>query len=344
MRYIIDISPQMAEEVAKVVNSGKYKAVQDFVRAAIENQVYLETQDPELSSEFLKPHSPIRQASSSGGNIAEILALRHGALQAKTVPVSDLERPKYLWGQYNRFLPVKIVTRVAANLLEQRGSETLLLTELQEYAAEAAREFGKIVERSDRQAGRKRGTILSAGLPIGREQEKSKNRFKMQFVGHIVKDRMEGASPALKFIEIKSDSSSSKSAYAGITDFGLKFASFSNPILDAASFETPFSPEEVDFLLDHISKEVPEEAKLMQYILNKVKEGTATPDGLNQTLHLDRLRSWKHNEVITMRAGLVSRLSELGLLTRQKFGVMVKYLLTDLGEKYLAANLTQEAV
>jgi len=37
-----------------------------------------------------------------------------------------------------------------------------------------------------------------------------------------------------------------------------------------------------------------------------------------------------------MRAGVVSRISELGLLDRKKHGVKVTYELTKLGEEYLA--------
>jgi Arc/MetJ-type ribon-helix-helix transcriptional regulator len=343
MRYIIDISPQLAEQLGGIVSSGKYRTVQDFVKVAVENQLYLESkgsQELGLVSELSTPKDS-EMKRSSRDSTSDVLRLPHALSQIKTIAVSGVERPKYLWGQYNRFLPVKVVTRVAANLLAERDSETVPLAELQEVAAEAARQFGKVVERSDRLAGRKRGTILSAGLPVGKEEEKAKARFKTQFVGSIVKNRMEGASPALKFIEMKRDSS--RSAWAGITDFGLKFASLSNPVLDNNRSESPFSHEEVGYLLDHIWKEVPQEANLMQYILERVKEGIATPEELNQKLHYDRLRDWKHNEVITMRAGLVSRLSELGLLTRQKFGVNVKYLLTDIGEKYRTASVAQQA-
>jgi hypothetical protein len=238
-------------------------------------------------------------------------------------------------------LPVKVVTRVAANLLVEHGTELLPLSELQETAADAARELGKMLQRSDVAMGRKRGAILSAALPVGREQEKAKRRFETQFVGYIVKNRMEGAAPTLKFVEVRRDTNGSTSI--GLTDFGLKFATISNPVLDGTTFETPLSEEEGEFLLRHISNELPEEAKMMQYILTKIREGVDTPEALNKGLGTDFLNDgWQDNEIIAMRSGLVSRLSELGLLTRQKEGVNVTYALTTRGEEYLTSALTRE--
>jgi hypothetical protein len=336
LRYIIDITPELGEEVELCIRSGKYRNVQDFVTAALRNQVYLESPTA-VSSGLSQEDRTI--ATRSVGNTPDMTALRSDISQAKTVALTASSRPDFIWGQYNKLFPVKIVTRVAANLAINRATDFIALTELQDEAADLAREVGKIIEQNDKQSGRKRGNIFSAGLPIGKRVEKAKTRFKTQFVGYLSRERMEGAAPALKFLELKKGSSGL--AYAGLTNLGLKFAAIRNPILDAGEFDAPFSTEEVNFLLDHISANLPQEAELMRYILSEVAEGIATPEELNRGLD-ERLHDWKHNEVVTMRAGLVSRLSELGLLTRKKDGVKVTYFVTELGQKFLNMGARRE--
>mgnify|MGYP001093531263 CR=1 FL=1 len=337
MRYVLEIPPELAEEINRQIRSGKYRSPQDFIIAAIQNQIQLESQETlETASEL--PISPEYSALSSSQSAAPIMKtvavqlLSSDVAKVKTVSLKNLERPSALWGQYNRFFPVKIVTRVAANLAKEYSSDYVPLGELQERSAQIAREFGKIIERKDKQLGRKRGTIISAGLPIGRDQDKAKSRFKNQFVGNMVGNRIEGASPTLKFLDMMKDEKNS--VLVGITDFGLRFASLSNPVIDLEDYSAALSAEEVEFLLDHIASEVLGEAKLIRLILAGVKEGIATPEELNNRFKV-YYSDWKRNEVVMMRAGVVSRIGELGLLERRKDGVRVTYLLTDLGEKYL---------
>lgn len=336
MRYIVDIPPELAEEMNEQIRSGKYKSPQDFIIAAIQNQVYIESQEKGVAAE-------VSRSSRYSATLSSLVAapvtktfvsqlLSSDFAKVKTVPLKNFQRPSLLWGQYNRFFPVKIATRVAANLAKEYSSGYAPLEELQEKSAQIARELGKVIEQKDKQLGRKRGTIISAGLPIGRDHNKATSRFKYQFVGYMVGNRIEGAAPTLKFLEMVKDEKNS--VMAGITDPGLRFASLSNPVIDLKDYSTALSAEEVEFLLDHIASEVLGEAKLIRLILAGVKEGIATPEELNRLVK-GYNPDWKRNEVIMMRAGVVSRISELGLLERRKDGVKVTYLLTELGEKYL---------
>ena len=98
-------------------------------------------------------------------------------------------------------------------------------------------------------------------------------------------------------------------------------------------------------MLEHIACEIPGEAKLIRLILSGVKEGIATPEGLNERIKSFKKENGKElegNEAITMRVGVVSRISELGLLDRKKDGVRVTYQLTELGEKYVERLNTLE--
>jgi predicted MarR family transcription regulator len=79
---------------------------------------------------------------------------------------------------------------------------------------------------------------------------------------------------------------------------------------------------------------VPGEAKLVHLILSNVKKGAATPEELNRKVKAFYPKK-SDNEVISIRAGAVSRICELGLLDREKDGVKVTYVVTERGEKHL---------
>ena len=337
----MDVPSQLAEEIGQLIQSGRYKSPHDFLIVAIQNQIHYEHEPVDQSIEA--------QDSRSGESVSGVrfqidpelaaLVLPPNVAKVKTVSLSNIERPGCLWGQYNRFFPVKIAARVAANLITQQESDYVSLDELQGKSAEIARLYGKTTQKMDRQYGRKRGTIISAGLPIARDAEKAKLRFRNQFVGHAVLKienektvlKIYGAAPTLKFLDMKNEK---KSVLVGITEFGLKFASLLNPVIDQQEYSSALSADEVEFLLEHIATQVPEEAKLIHLILSGVKKGIATPNELNERVKADR-SDWEGNEPSMMRAGIVSRIGELGLLERRKDGVKVTYLLTDLGEKYL---------
>jgi len=342
LKIVIDVTPEDVDQVNRQVSSGRYRSLQEFIIVAIWNQLYLESHEPRSTAlegeEYDIPHSASLTAPIT--DAMQLLQLSPQLTDVKTVHLSDLPRHGYLWGQYNRIFPVKVVMRVAANLARIKGSESFLLSELQEKAAERARELGKVIQREDRLMGRKRGTIISAGLPIGKGQDKAKLRFKNHFVGYLASRRTdanehetkaEGAAPTLKFLDIRNEKDS---VVAGITDLGLKFACFLNPVIDSQDYSNPFSSEELNFLLDHIALQLPEEAKLIHLILSCIKKGIASPEELNARMKSFNPK-WKGSEPITMRAGVVSRIGELRLLERRKDGVRVTYKLTELGEKYL---------
>jgi len=343
LRYILDVPPEMVDQVNKLlqVRSDRYRTPQDFIVAAIQNQLYLEFQEPGWSLESQKMDTgDYARPAISLNNAIQLLQLSPDLSHVKTFPLSDSSRPDLLWGQYNRIFPVKVVTRIAANLGRIKALEYFPLAVLYQESAEIARQLGKTIARAETKMGRKRGEIISAGLPIGRAQDKARSRFQTHFVGHLsrrnigneIKFRVEGAAPALKFLEIDRRDDS---VVAGVTDYGLKFACLPNPVIDSQDYSTPFSSEEVSFLLDHIASQLPEEAKLVRLILSCIKKGIATPEDLNAQMK-SAYPKWRGSEPATMRAGVVSRISELGLLDREKDGVKVTYKLTDLGEEYLA--------
>jgi hypothetical protein len=337
MRYVIDVPANLAEDMNKQIASGRYKTIQDFITVALQNQVYIETSDKEQATSETSSSELVTSLSTPSTALitktwAAQLLLRPEISSVRPVALSDLSRPSNLWGQYNRLFPVKIVVRVAANLSSQHASEYVPLAELQERSAEIAREMGRLILRKDKLLGRKRGTIISAALPIGRDQDKAQARFKNQFVGFLARNGVEGAAPALKFLDITRNDKGK--VVVGVTGLGLKFALLSNPIMDRDDYSAPFSVEEVDFLLEHIATQVPGEAGLIRLVLDGVKRGSKTPEELNDLVQSHN-SDWGKSEAIAMRSGVVSRSSELGLIERQKDGVKVTYTLSELGMRFL---------
>jgi hypothetical protein len=341
MRYVVDIPPEVADEINRAIKAGRYKSPQDFLVAAAQNQIYLET--AEVQGDALHAQHTITVATPPRASddklyqagidfLKEKLLLPPQTDRINTVSLSDMKRPERLFGLANRLFPTKPVVRVLGNLLAESGSQYISLEDVQERSAEVARGLGKIIQKKDKAMHRKRGSIIYAGLPVGRE-DKSTSRFKFQFVGFLGKSRIEGAAPTLKFVDIVQGERSSPQI--GLTDFGLKFSSIMNPIIDKQDYSSPFSEDEIIFLLDHIASQLPTEAKLFHLVLKSVNDGRATPDDINVKLESFRPK-WTVKQVTGERVGLIGRMNELGLLEREKDGVKVTYVLSQRGKDYLA--------
>ena len=340
MRYIIDLSPEVIDEISKYTKTGKYRTVQDFIATAVNNQLYYEKQtEPEHGSDLTPP----RTVAPVPADVfhAQIGLLLPDVGSVPTVdPPNDSKVAQWVWGQFNRIFPVKISMRILANMLKGNG-KAVPLEKVQEKAAEEARRIGQILEREDEKMGRIRGELLSVALPVGKNIYKATTRFKMQFVGYplgsregnsIEKLRIDGAPAVLRFVNIFKENNK---WMIGITSAGLRFASMTNPILDKQDFSAVFSDEERSFLVEHLRQNVKSEATAVKSLLQWIEAGQNTPEKLNDLVK-GLNREWSWNEAITMRAGLISRLSELGIISRSKNGIYVTYSLTPFGKDVLA--------
>lgn len=52
MKYIIDVSIEQIEKIKTLINSGKYRNIQEFAQVSIENQLFMENS----YEESLEPH------------------------------------------------------------------------------------------------------------------------------------------------------------------------------------------------------------------------------------------------------------------------------------------------
>ena len=119
-----------------------------------------------------------------------------------------------------------------------------------------------------------------------------------------------------------------------LTEAGWHFAEMRNPILDEGKNgrQSKFSIEEIEFLLAHIRSRVPAEAFAYKVVLEAISQGAKTPDKLDDALEeyvpkRDE-KPFTRAFLTTQRAGVVSRMIDLGLVQRIRDGINVTYAAT----------------
>lgn len=242
---------------------------------------------------------------------------------------------RWIFGQYNKLLPAKASCRALAHLLNNKPNG-IPLEDAASRIAEEALFLGSFLAHHDKQHGTKRDYALSTAFPSpSREAEKSRLRYASQFVASVNKQGQ--VSGLLMDLKLINHTSSSKPRLK-LTEAGWKFVELRNPILDKDITETPerLSTEEKSFLLNHISGSVPAEDFAYRSILNAVDNGASNPEKLDSALqrYVSGDKDFTKSFLASQRSGAVSRMADLGLVTRARDGVKVSYVLTNLGKQY----------
>lgn len=244
---------------------------------------------------------------------------------------------RWVFGQYNKFLPAKVSCRALAHLLQDKPSGVRLEDAAFEISQEALT-IGSLLARYDKRNGTKRDDALSTAFPSpDREVEKSRMRYANQFVASVTKKgKVSGLLIDLKLI----NHTGGNKPRLKLTEAGWSFAKLRNPILDNNPPKTAqkFTADERTYLLDHISSSVPAEDFAYRAVLGAVDSGARTPGELDTALQKyvskDASQTLTESFLATQRSGAVSRMADLGLITRKRDGVKVSYLTTDLGKQY----------
>lgn len=338
MRHIIELSSVQAREIRTLVNDGKYEDAQSFILTAVENQLYLEKQPLDHTGPmvFSLAKSAREEPVSSlpvPTSLPSLELLNIVTVQERQPNPLD---SKILWALYNRIFPIKISLRVLLNILKSDPNQDgyIDLARVQDTAAEEAQRLRRELVRVDKKSHRMPGEKLSTGLP--RAAERSRDRFKLHFVGSVnSKNSLEGAPAILRFVNIRKNEEGL--SQIGITEAGLQFAIMKNPVLDKSDYTHVLSKEESDFYLKHISNNLKEEYFLSIDVLKAIGDGHVTPDELMKVV-LDVNPNIKNAEAQAIRSSLISRLSELGLLTRKRSGLNVTYALTKRGRAMIVTD------
>jgi hypothetical protein len=317
MRYVVNIDSETEAKIRRLVELGVCRDVHQFIDVAIRNQLQLEYSSLEepLGSETALLSKPVKHAFS------EVLQIPPPSV--KTVPPpTNFERGP-LWGQYYRFLPLKVVLRVVANM---SVNSLPSVEEAENNCITIATEIGERLRKVDREMANDKGRKLSTAFP--RKNEKSQERFVSQYLGYTQSGKgvLRGMGPALLFVNMINGT-------VGLTSFGLRFASLENPVIDKIDYRYPISNEEADFIIDHLIENIPDEAAHALWLLQGLKDGLRSREQINDHMRkfYAKYGHWTDKMVETMRAGLVSRLSELGFIEIIHSGKIASYVLTDRG-------------
>jgi hypothetical protein len=119
-----------------------------------------------------------------------------------------------------------------------------------------------------------------------------------------------------------------------LTQNGRSFASLKNPVIDLSETERTLSDEEIEFLVDHLRVEVPSEWKFIEQTLGWIASGNNTPNKLRKKV-TQEYSNWSEAVANTNRVGVLSRMQELGLISRSRDAKGATYHQTSMGEVLL---------
>lgn len=246
---------------------------------------------------------------------------------------------RWIFGQHNKLLPVKATCRALARLMLADSRDRLRLEKAASEIASEAVKLGDYLHHIDTESDIHRDDALAFAFPYSDSPngDKSRLRYANQFVASITKQGTISGLP----IELRlANRDQSRNPQLLLTEAGWRFANMPNPILDSHKDGTQakFSEEEINFMIEHIRSHVPAEAFAFGAVINAVMGGANTPEKLDDSLekYLPKRndKPFTRAFLTTQRAGVVSRMIDLGLLQRLRDGINVKYEPTLKGSEY----------
>ena len=355
-------SPTTKRQLDLLLDSNNYKDYSDIISAAVYNLGILETEvskkgsfliseqesrDLILTENDVQPHKKAKTLVSQEETTVPKLFSKTGfGSLPSNLKESSLKREmeeniplnRWLFGQYNKFLPVKVNCRALAHL-SNNSAATVLLEKAAEEISESALVLSNILSRHDELNDLKREDAFSTAFPSYKNSEKSLQRYVSQFVANVDgQGNISGLLADLRLIHLVGQE---QQPCIQLTKAGWQFAALENPILDSneLSFSQKFFDTEIEFLLEHIEKTVPEENFAYQSILGLVSDGVNTPSELDKVLQ-ERVAKSSQKDLSTsflssQRSGAISRMVDLQLIKRVREGVKVKYRVTQSGKTFL---------
>jgi len=240
----------------------------------------------------------------------------------------------WLFGQWNRFLPVKATSRALLNIMGEHHSG-IPVNDAAGQISHAACDLGDYLQMLDARHSRGRGESVSAAFPSTTSRgAESRLRYENQFVGSIKQGKLIGLPAALRMVA----HDSAKNPNLRLTNAGAQFAAMPNPLLDLGVSGDKFTEDEICFLLKHIQSCVPEEISAFVAIIDAINDGADTPDKMDAFLRtrfdLNDETAMTTTFLSTQRTGAISRLADLGLVGREKAGLRVTYTVSRTGKGF----------
>jgi hypothetical protein len=330
-------------EIDALVTAGLYTSPEQFLEIAAYNQLALERgtkvgdlvarrapQGSQKGRAELRPRlpsvtSPTAQIYSTvdeGVWTAVVQRLRRVEINAdrlpKVLPVTPVT--DRIWGQVNRYLPMKVATRWIAVQAAQRQEWPELASTLVGVTEDATL-FGSRVEFADRQLGRTREQMLSIGLPRT-DNSQSQDRFVTQIIARVTRSDRFHAGALFHYAFAALDGSR-----VALTAAGLKFAELDNPVIDGdlSSTAETLGEDERKYVVQHVIDHVSAELEDFRVVADAIRNGHDGPDALIRASRERLPSSWTELAARTHVYGLLARMVELGLVTKTYVGRRVTY-------------------
>ena len=245
---------------------------------------------------------------------------------------------RWILGQFNRMLPAKANARALIHLFVEKGP--LSIASAAQQVANEALELSDFLAYWDAVQKPPRDEALATAFPNRQKNpEKGCTRYANQFVVYENgRGELSGLMSDLKLINVEVRR---RERLIVPTHTAWEFARLENPVLDGQNgIELhKFSDDECSYLLEHILDGVPVESFAYKSILEAVDMGATTPEKLDKWLErfvsADRATQYSQSFLTSQRSGAISRMSDLGLIERQRDGVRVSYSVTKEGHAFL---------
>jgi len=252
----------------------------------------------------------------------------------------DVSLDRWILGQFNRLLPAKVNSRALIHLFVERNGK-LGIDEAADLVAKEALKLGDYLAAIDKREKVPRDDALATAFPQRKkDKDKARTRYANQFLVHQnSRGELSGLMVDLKLINVDIRR---RKRHIVPTHAAWEFAKLKNPLLDAPcnGMGQKFSDQEKSFLLEHILYSVPVESFAYRVILEMVMNGNNKPEKIDSVLKekyvsKDRAEQLSQSFLTSQRSGAISRMSDLGLIERQRDGVRVFYSVTEAGRRLL---------
>lgn len=354
MRTIVEIPRTLFQRIYKLIEEEKYVSINEIIIASLETQLMIDQvpigtilqaepekgEKPSGKSKIIKSSEQERHDAETHRSepvaIPEILRIPINEQETRPMPDLDSvnDRPHWLWG-INRIAPIKIATRIVAQLISEKG-EPIALDDLHREGGDLAIQVGDYLAEYDDRKGNKLGSKLSSGFPrSGKDSnsaQKSGARFGDFYFGNVRKKsgRIDGALFELRLASIETTNGQSR---IWLTNQGLEFAKLDSPILDKQldGERNSLSKEEARWYESHVKLNVPREYELLIEAMNYVRQGQSSSKlfiSAMQAQHSDL----SEKVLSSIRVCLLGRLLNVGLIDH---GNEKEYVLTEHGISFI---------
>ncbi len=317
----IDVKSELSKRIQKLIDSGKYDDIYQFVKIALNNQIQEESSGitPNLETSIITKSDEIPETAEEKQD--EVLKHLWNFSAQKNEYKPEVE--EMICPFYTRFFPVKVIIHKLASMLSA-NKPWIEIRELQEEAYIFAEKVSEKLRDIEQEKQLPRNKKLSTGLPMPKSEivglkgnkkrlkvekhQSSKSRFKEQFVGKrkTKEPYFKGACFSMGLIAVEY---TGEICYVSLTEDGKNFAVIDNPILDENNFQHSFSDQEMKFIFNTIYPKFPSENKITHKIIDALKEKSLVPDDINQIFKNEGMKDFRAERVSTM-----GKLSELQIL------------------------------